>query len=167
MEIVVKKTMTFSFSALTLTALLMSVGATPASAECMARYQAAIKTLTDRAAFLNDSGMDCSNKMYCMMPMTSSLGLPNMTVTSDHMSTTSRRDALIQAYRVIREAESGGGVHLIEFRDSIRDSEKALKSVDLDYVAQAVRDANNKEFFCASGDLVDVKQMLKIVISLL
>ena len=159
------KNLTFSFSALALACLF--VQSTPASAECMAKYLAEINVQDGIARRLDDSGSDCTDKMYCLMPMVSTLGIPNMSATSKYMSATSKKETLSKAYRVIREAESGGGVHLIEFRDAIRNSEKGLKSVDLDYVSQAIREANNKEFFCASGVLVDVDQMKKIVISLL
>ena len=147
--------------------LVLGMVSSSAWADCMPKYMAEMREAKKQMDARSGIDMECIGKMGCLMPMTTLLGIPNMTATSQYVASKSTYDRLLSAYQVIREAESGGGVRLIEFRDAIRNSEKGLKSVDLDYVAQAIREANNKDFFCAAVELVDVDQMKKIVISLL
>ena len=152
-----------------LATLFLAFGMTTSAAwaDCMPKYLEGMRVADVEMAKRAKFDGPCSDKMGCLFPMVTSLGIPNFIVTSEYMSWSADRDRLSDAYRVIREAESGGGAYLIRFRNDIRDSEKGLKSVDLDYVAQAVREANNKNFFCNTDKLSDYKQIKEIVISLL
>jgi hypothetical protein len=158
---------------MTLSLLVACAGSTLAQADCLSAYSAAMeKAQKEMAAYQGNASDDpFSNRnggveMDPIMDMISSLGIPNMSATSDYSAASSRFSKYAEVYNVLKDAQVGGGINLIKFVDEIKKSNKALAAVDLDYAAGVIRDADQKGYFCSST-MSNYDEAQTIVINLL
>lgn len=132
--------------------------ANAARAECLSFYQNEIKNHEEAITKLENSRSSTSFDAA----ITSS-GIPYAVTYSEVSSEEAKLDKLHQVADILKEANIGGGIALIGLRKDLGSKAK----VDLDTLAAAVRDANEKNYFCTGHELATYDQVKTVVENLL